>query len=105
MPKPRKTTHAIGGKKGASCGELLTLLNEYLDGGVDPSVCKELEAHLADCNPCRVVVDNIRKTITLYRRDEPQELPAAFRARLYTMVRQCWKKKGPGKKKVRARRG
>jgi hypothetical protein len=99
MTKKRINSHAIGGgKHGATCGELLALLNEYVDGGVDLSVCKELEAHLAQCNPCRVVVDNIRKTITLYRNDAPCELPAEFRDRLHTALRNCWKETDPAKK-------
>ena len=48
------------------CEELLMMLNEYVDGTVDPAICGELERHMAGCNPCQVVVDNIRQTITLY---------------------------------------
>ena len=55
MTRKRATAHAIGGSHGATCGELLALLNEYVDGGVDPSVCQELRSHLARCTPCRVV--------------------------------------------------
>lgn len=95
MTKKRTQTHSIGGAQGATCDELLALLNDYVDGGVDPAVCKELEAHLALCNPCRVVVDNVRKTITLYRNDKPCDLPAEFRDRLHTALHQCWKNKGP----------
>ncbi len=98
MTKKSHKTHSIGGRRGATCGELLALLNEYVDGGVDPAVCKDLESHLADCNPCRVVVDNIRKTITLYRNDEPCELPVAFRERLHATLRKCWATGGPRKK-------
>ena len=52
------------------CEELLAMLNEYVDGTVDPAICEEFEKHLAGCNPCQVVVDNIRKTITLYKDGE-----------------------------------
>ena len=83
--------HAIGGASGASCDELLALLNEYVDGGVDPGVCKDFEAHLAKCNPCRVVVDNVRRTITLYRHDKPCALPKSFSRRLHTCLRKHWK--------------
>ena len=48
------------------CEELLAMLNEYVDGAVDPAICEEFEKHMAGCNPCQVVVDNIRQTITLY---------------------------------------
>lgn len=99
MTNKRTKIHALGGTHGATCGELLALLNEYVDGGVDPSVCKDLEAHLARCNPCKVVVDNVRKTITLYRNDKPCELPVEFRDRLHAALRNCWKETRPGKKR------
>jgi hypothetical protein len=95
MTKRQSRSHKLGGKHGATCGELLALLNEYVDGGVDPSICKEMESHLAGCNPCRVVVDNLRKTITLYRNDVPCELPTRFRSRLHTALRKCWEEAGP----------
>ena len=98
MPKKQPKSHAIGGRHGADCAELLAILNEYVDGGVNPSVCKALEGHLAQCDPCRVVVDNIRKTITLYRKDEPCELPLAFRDRLHAAIRDCRKLKPVAKK-------
>lgn len=73
------------------CEELLALLNEYVDGTVDPSICEEFEKHMAGCNPCQVVVDNIRKTITLYKGDQPYPLPAEFRQKLHASLKQRWK--------------
>ena len=70
------------------CAELLTMLNEYVDGTVDPAICEEFEKHMAGCNPCQVVVDNIRQTITLYKEGKPYDLPIAFRQRLHTALRQ-----------------
>lgn len=77
------------------CEELLKLLNEYVDGTVDPGLCDEFEMHMAGCNPCQVVVDNIRKTITLYRNGQPCEMPAEFRHRLHAALRQKWKEQYP----------
>jgi len=65
------------------CEELLKMLNEYVDGTVDPAVCEAFEKHLAGCNPCQVVVDNIRKTITLYKDGQAYELPVKFRRKLH----------------------
>jgi anti-sigma factor RsiW len=73
------------------CEELLKLLSEYVDGTADPAICEEFERHMAGCNPCQVVVDNIRKTITLYKNGEPCELPVECRERLHTALRECWK--------------
>lgn len=75
------------------CQELLSLLNDYVDGTVDPALCAEFERHLAGCNPCQVVVDNIRQTILIYRAGEPWEPPPEFRARLHALLRQRWRQK------------
>ena len=66
------------------------MLNEYVDGTVDPAICEEFEKHMAGCNPCQVVVDNIRKTITLYKEGKPYELPVKFRQQLHSALRQRW---------------
>ena len=73
------------------CAELLAILNEYVEGTVDPAICEEFEKHMAGCNPCQVVVDNIRKTITLYKAGQPYELPVRFRQQLHSVLRQRWK--------------
>lgn len=78
-----------------NCEELLKVLNEYVDGTAEPGLCDQFEKHLAGCNPCQVVVDNIRQTITVYRNGEPCELPTQFRQRLYSALRQRWKEARP----------
>jgi anti-sigma factor RsiW len=79
-----------------NCDDLLKALNDYVDGRVDPAVCERFESHLAGCNPCQIVVDNIRQTITLYKAGEPYELPVEFRNELRRSLRDKWKKKFPG---------
>ncbi len=61
-----------------TCEELLQALNEYVDGTLDLGICEKFAAHLAGCNPCQVVVDNIRQTISLYRSGEPYPVPDEF---------------------------
>ncbi len=76
------------------CEELLKVLNDYVDGDLDPGVCEEFEQHLAGCNPCQVVVDNIRKTIRLYKRSGEQvEIPPELCQRLRQCLREKWKEK------------
>jgi anti-sigma factor RsiW len=79
------------------CAELLAALNEYVDGAVDSVICEEFEKHMAGCNPCQVVVDNIRQTITLYKAGKPYPLPVKFRQRLHAALRQRWKETHAGK--------
>jgi RNA polymerase sigma-70 factor, ECF subfamily len=75
------------------CEELLAALNQYVDGELDPGVCDSFEAHLSDCNPCQIVVDNIRQTIRLYKAEEQFELPPTLHHRLSRLLRQQWKGK------------
>jgi len=77
------------------CDELLALLNDYVDGDVAAGVCADLERHLAGCNPCQVVVDNLRKTITLYKAGQPYELPQGFHERLQAAWRLRWAQTHP----------
>ena len=73
------------------CEEMLALLNEYVDGTVDPALCTEFEQHMAGCNPCQIGVDNLRQTIRLYKDGQPYDLPSPFRNRLHTALRERWK--------------
>jgi hypothetical protein len=72
------------------CEELLSGLNDYVDGKTQSALCQALAEHLADCDPCRIVVDNIRHTILLYRAGQQVELPPGVHERLCDLLRQRW---------------
>jgi hypothetical protein len=76
-----------------TCEELLKALNDYVDGAPLTEICEEFSQHLAGCNPCQVVVDNIRQTISLYQHGQPFEMPAGFETRLRQSLKQQWEKK------------
>ena len=73
-----------------NCDELLNALNDYVDGAIEPAVCEQFEHHLAGCNPCQIVIDNIRKTITLYQAGEPYPVPPEFQQALRQTLQKCW---------------
>ncbi len=73
------------------CDDLLQALNRYVDGEIDAAICEEFRDHLAACNPCKIVVDNVRHTITLYKAGKPFELPVAFRDKLHRTLEARWK--------------
>ncbi|ASV76031.1 hypothetical protein THTE_3429 [Thermogutta terrifontis] len=75
------------------CQDLLAALNAYIDGEIDPQLCEMLQRHLEGCNPCRVVVDTLRQTVTLYKGEEPYELPPELHERLHECLRQKWQAK------------
>ncbi len=73
-----------------NCKEILAALSDYFDGDLDPELRRALQKHLADCNPCRLVVDNVRQTITVYKSGRPLELPAELCERLRRVLRERW---------------
>ncbi len=77
------------------CQDLLRMLNDYVDGDIDPAICKDFDRHLAGCNPCRIVVDNIRRTIVLYKGEREYTLPTACRKRLHEALRLRWEGGAP----------
>ncbi len=67
------------------CQSLLGSLSEYIDGEACDEVCAEIERHLKNCENCRVVVDTLRKTVSLYQvsADDSPAVPQDVRQRLY----------------------
>ena len=76
------TEHAHPG-----CEQVLSQLSDYIDGELEASLCAELEAHLAECPDCRVMVDTLRKTVTLYRTQAKAALPSDVEHRLYRVLK------------------
>lgn len=76
-----------------TCEELLKALNDYVDGLQLDEICDEFKDHLAGCNPCQVVVDNIRQTISLYKAGQPYVMPADFQMRLHQSLQAKWQEK------------
>ena len=67
------------------CQSLLSYLSDFMDGELSPDLCEQIENHLAECHDCTVVVDTLRKTISLYHTSaaNPEELPGVVRERLF----------------------
>lgn len=65
------------------CKSLLDSLSDYVDGTAQEEICRELERHLSDCEDCRIVVDTLKKTVTLYHSTTETNLPVGVRERLF----------------------
>jgi anti-sigma factor (TIGR02949 family) len=67
-----------------NCNELLGSISDYVDGALQDELCRELEKHLSGCENCRVVVDTLKKTISLYQTTGADtDVPADVRERLF----------------------
>jgi len=71
-----------------SCQQLLASLGDYIEGDLSPQLCQEIERHIAECENCRVIVDTLNKTITLYHASAHEDLvPRAVRGRLFQVLK------------------
>jgi predicted anti-sigma-YlaC factor YlaD len=70
--------------KHENCHHLLGSLSDYVDGDLKDEICQEIEQHVADCDDCRIVIDTLERTVSLYREtaDDPV-VPIGVRERLY----------------------
>ncbi len=77
------------------CREMLAALGDYVDGELDPEFCEAFEEHMAGCDPCVLVVDNLRNTIRAYSAGEPYEVPPELDEKLRGLMREAWRRKFP----------
>jgi len=69
------------------CRNLLRQLSDYVEGQADVDLCARIEAHLAECPHCRIVVDTLDNTIKLYH-TLPESNPSTdARERLFSVLR------------------
>ena len=67
-----------------NCHQYLGSLSEFIDGSLEEQICDEIERHMSDCENCRIVIDSLRKTVSLYKvTNEKPTLPDEVRQRLY----------------------
>ncbi len=65
------------------CREMLGNLSEYIDGELEAELCAEIEQHLAGCTNCQIVVDTLKRTVTLYHDHGHEPLPDDVKSRLF----------------------
>jgi anti-sigma factor (TIGR02949 family) len=66
------------------CRKLLDSLSAFHDGELPQELCAEIEEHMKNCDNCRIVVDTLGKTISLYQTtSEEITVPDDVRQRLF----------------------
>ena len=73
-----------------SCRELVELVNEYLEGELDPDERARFESHLHECEGCLNYLNQMRQTIELVGRLTEESVPAPAIDELMSAFR-TWK--------------
>jgi len=70
-----------------TCEAVIREISNYLDGDLDTTLRRAIEAHLADCKDCQVIIDQTKLTIDIFCDSEMVELPEDVRRRLHETLR------------------
>lgn len=74
-----------------ACQELVEVITDYLEGTLPARDVSRLEAHLAECPPCRTYIEQMRMTMRAIGRLSSEDLAPATRARLVDAFR-SWRR-------------
>ena len=69
------------------CRELVEIITDYLEDGLSPVDRTRFEAHLAECEACRLYLEQFRQTIRALERLPEESLSPAAREALLTAFR------------------
>jgi len=69
------------------CRQAVELVTDYLDGALSRGDRARFEAHVADCPHCSTYLEQIRATIAVTGRIEPESLDAQVQDELIALYR------------------
>ena len=69
-----------------TCDELYQRLTDHAEGVLDADVCQEVDRHLAECESCRLIRQDLEDLSRLCRKQEPVRLPDDVRARIEALL-------------------
>lgn len=71
-----------------ACQEMVELVTDYLEGALSPAMQRRFEAHLQACDGCDEYLAQVKETITVLGRLEPDVLAPETRSGLIALFRQ-----------------
>jgi anti-sigma factor RsiW len=70
----------------ADCIKMFSRLSEYIDNELDNATCQDIENHVANCKPCKVCLETLKRTVALCRNMKDKPVPEAFSLRLKAIL-------------------
>lgn len=75
------------------CRDKISNLNDFIDGTLEPELCREITEHLGSCNECRIMVNTLEQTVRLTCDGKEKPIPPALEAKLNAKLKERWEKK------------
>ena len=70
------------------CKRLFSMLSDFLDQELDPSLCQNVESHLGDCSPCKAYLASLEETVRRCKRHCTEDVKAKVRAQVRNLIRE-----------------
>lgn len=70
------------------CKQFLLLASDYIDGTLSSIDIQKLEQHLTECQRCKIFVNTLKATISLYQ--SLSEIPTSVHQTLHRTIREHW---------------
>jgi anti-sigma factor RsiW len=67
---------------------MVELITDYLEGALDDGDRTRFEAHLSACDGCQAYLDQMRMTVAVVGRLEPEDLPESMERELLAAFRE-----------------
>lgn len=68
------------------CKEVLAQASEYIDDQLSEQICADIRQHMAECGNCRMFINTLEKTVSLYRLMPGERIPDQTRHQLYKVL-------------------
>ncbi len=72
------------------CREMITNLNDFIDGALAPELCEEIKMHISGCKDCKLMVNSLEQTVTLSCDGKDKELPPILEKKLNDLLKAKW---------------
>ena len=72
---------------GMTCKEVVAIINDYLEGTMDPMIRDRVEDHLSRCEGCSAYLEQMRETIRLTGMLSEEQIPEEQKQQLLTAFR------------------
>ena len=80
-----------------TCQEVLDQLWEYLDADAVAELKSKINEHLGGCSHCKVEVDSLRQTISLYQCEDTVGTPIQLSDRVRAALQKAYGESAPGR--------
>jgi hypothetical protein len=75
-------------RRETACIEVVEVVTDYLEGTMPARKRRLLEEHLTGCDGCTAYLEQMRETISLTGRLEPEDVPPELEERLLAAFRE-----------------